>query len=106
MDNSEELIKDLNKTCGLQLAEYLSADQLEALLAEKFNDMIRDQFSALVQFLYRMDVSEARLRDLLKSSGEDAGMIIARLVIERQQQKILTRRQYKAGDACSGEERW
>jgi len=106
MDNSTELIRDLSQTCGLELAEQLSVAQLEALLAEKFNAMIRDQFSALVQFLYRMDVSEARLRDLLKSSGEDAGLIIARLVIERQQQKILTRRQYRADDALSGEERW
>jgi len=107
MDNPSALIKDLNQAYGLELAEHLSYGQLEALLAERFNTLIRENFSALVQFLYRMDISETRLRDLLKlDAGQDAGVIIARLVIERQQQKILTRRQFKAGDPFSGEERW
>ena len=40
-----------------------------------------------------IDVDEARLKKLLKdNAGEDAGMIIARLIIERQLQKIVTRR--------------
>jgi uncharacterized protein YtpQ (UPF0354 family) len=38
-------------------------------------------------------VDESRLKDLLKTNdGEDAGKIIARLIIERQRQKVQTRK--------------
>jgi hypothetical protein len=107
MDNAPIVIKELNQSFGLALAEHLSTAQLEDLLAEKFNNMIGKDFSGLVQFLYRMDISETRIRHLLKeNTGEEAGRIIARLVIERQIQKIETRRQFKTGDTLSGEERW
>ncbi|HEX9514312.1 MAG TPA: hypothetical protein VF939_27655 [Puia sp.] len=115
MDNPSALIKELNQAYGLALAEQLTAEQLEKLLAEQFNTMIREDFSSLVQFLYRMDISETRLRHLLKApptsskgESEEAGMIIARLVIERQYQKIQTRRQFKKEEPTSGsgEERW
>ncbi len=106
MDDQSALIKDLNRSCGLELAEQLSAGQLEALLAEKFNSMILKDFSALVQFLYRMDISESRLQQLLKqNAGEEAGKIIARMVIERQFQKMETRRLYSSGHQ-KGERDW
>jgi hypothetical protein len=102
-----ELIRDLNRSYELELAEHLSLDQLEALLAEKINNLIRVDFNALVQLLYRVDVSESKLRQLLRANEgpaagdqgtggrEDAGRTIARLVMERQWQKMETRRQYR-----------
>jgi hypothetical protein len=117
-EQPKELIQDLNRSYELQLADHLSLDQLEALLAERINTMIREDFSELVQWLYRVDVNESKLRQLLRDSDgpvasgpeggqgrEDAGKIIARLVMERQWQKIETRRKY-SGDAGSDEERW
>ena len=100
------LIQDLNRSYGLALAESLSATQMEALLAEKLNDMIRADFSGLVQLLYRIDVNESRLRQLLQTNtGEDAGKLIARLIIERQWQKIQTRRLYSDGKQ-EGQQEW
>ncbi|MES1160035.1 MAG: hypothetical protein ABUM51_04705 [Bacteroidota bacterium] len=89
------LIADLNRSYGLQLAESFSMEQLESFMAEKVNHMIRTDFSGLVQWLYRIDVNEGKLRQLLLvNAGEDAGRIIARLLLERQWQKIQTRRLY------------
>jgi hypothetical protein len=105
----EELIQDLNRYYGLELSPRLGEDQLELALAEKFNAMIRDDFSGLVQILYQTDVSENRLRGLLQTNtGEDAGLIIARLVIQRQLQKIETRKEYRdrANNKDCDEERW
>jgi len=105
--NSLVLIKDLNQSYGWELTDSLTLDQLEELLAEIFNGWIRSDFNRLVQFLYRMDISESRLKLLLEENKEsDTGLLIARLVLERQWQKIQTRRQFKPGDAISDEERW
>lgn len=106
MDDQSVLIKELNQSYGLELAEQLSTGQVEALLAEKFNIMIGKDFSTLIQLLYRMDINETKLRQLLKqNAGEEAGKIIARMVIERQFQKMETRRLYASGDQ-KGEREW
>jgi hypothetical protein len=58
--------------------------------------LILSDFNALIGILYRIDVNEARLKELLKiKAGEDAGKIMARLIIERQWQKIQTRKSNK-----------
>ena len=103
---TKALIQDLNQIYALDIREVPTPGELELLLAERFNAMIQKDFDALVQLLYRVDVNEARLRSLLQENpGEDAGLIIARLVLERQWQKIVTRRQYRQ-DAGSEEEKW
>lgn len=100
------LIEDLNRSYSLELRDVAGLDELEALLSERVNDMIQRDFNGLVQLLYRVDVSEKRLRGLLQeNAGEDAGKVIARLILERQWQKIETRRKYRQ-DMGGDEERW
>ena len=103
-----ELINDLNRSWDLELSQHLTLEELVRILAQQFNRMIKDDFSTLVQLLYRIDVSEKKLRTLLQSAeGQDAGAIIARLVIERQYEKIETRRRYKQNkNDIPDDERW
>ena len=103
------LIQDLNHAFGLELAETATAEALQALLAEKINALIRNDFGALVQLLYRVDVNESKLRLLLEENAdEDAGNLIAGLIIERQWQKIETRQRYRRNESAgeNEEERW
>jgi len=102
----DALIQDLNQSYALELRAVAAIDELEALLAERVNTMIQRDFGALVQLLYRVDVSESKLRGLLQeNAGEDAAGVIARLILERQWQKIETRRRYRR-DVGGDEERW
>jgi hypothetical protein len=92
----EELIQQLNDNYGLELAGRLSAEELEDSLAERLNTLIRSDFNMVVSILYRIDINEARLKELLKTAAEEEeGRIMARLIIERQTQKIETRRRYR-----------
>src|ERR1700743_1804298 len=103
--DSLALLKDLNQSYGWDLADSLTIQELEALLAEIVNGWIRSDFSRLVQFLYRIDISESRLRQLLEeNTEEDTGQLLARLILERLWQKIKTRRQYRPGETTSDEE--
>ena len=105
--DSLALIKDLNQSYGWELADSLTMQELEILLAEIVNGWIRSDFTRLVQFLYRIDISESRLRLLLEeNTSADTGQLLATLILERLWQKIETRRQYKPGDTTSDEERW
>jgi hypothetical protein len=90
------LQSDLNNSYGLDLPETATIEMLEEVLAEWINTMITADFNRLISLLYRVDVSETKLKQLLReNAGTDAGLLIARLVLERQWQKIETRRKYR-----------
>jgi hypothetical protein len=85
----------------------ISYNELLLYLTNRVNTLLKDDFAALIQLLYRMDISEEKLRYLLAmNKGEMAGEIIASLMIERQMQKLDSRRLFKNNDDIPEEERW
>jgi len=104
---NHELIKAVSSLTDLSLPDDSSREQAELLLAQFINDLILHDFSRLIGLLYRVDVSENRLKDLLTTHSEtDAGLIIARMIIERQEEKLKSRQNYKSEFPNDGEERW
>ncbi|HQW85417.1 MAG TPA: hypothetical protein PK987_13175 [Ferruginibacter sp.] len=94
MENTE-LIKLLNVELSVSINENETYQQLHQHLAAYINTLIQNDFNRLINYLYRIDVSEQKLNTLLhENKNEDAGNIIATLIIERQQQKIKIRRQH------------
>ena len=60
--------------------EKLTIPQLEDFI----NECIKTDFSRLVQLLYRIDVSEQKLKTILQANpNEDAGKLIAAVIVER-----------------------
>jgi hypothetical protein len=105
---SKDLIPALNESLQLKLPAGVSLEELKDLLSVYVNDLIQSDFEKLVSLLYRIDVSESKLTYLLKENpGEDAGRIIADLIIERQLQKIKSRQQHsKRDDNITEDEKW
>ena len=103
----ERVINEVSKELGITLKEK-SYPFGKQELADKINDLVDTQFQKLVSILYRMDVSETKLKQLLNDNpGTDAGLIIADLMIERQKEKIRTRQQFsKRDENISDEEAW
>lgn len=104
----KELIISLNKQLSLQLSTDLSDENLKERLIAVINNMIQNDFEKLVSILYRLDVSENKLKFMLKeNAGEDAAKIIAALIMEREQQKMKSRRENQQRDnTISDEEKW
>ncbi len=103
------LIATINHEMGIELAPQLSFEQLRAQLQAVISKMIVADFQQLVNVLYRIDVNERKLKYLLQENvGEDAAVIIADLIIERQLEKIKSRRQQfnQPDEDLSGEEKW
>lgn len=94
-----------------QLAAIGDAEELKAQkmkLQTAINELIECDFNQLLQLLYRLDVNEKKIRAVLDSNkGTDSAPLITDLIIERQIQKIKSRRQFKQrDDTISDEERW
>jgi hypothetical protein len=69
--------------------------------------LIQHDFGTLVQWLYRIDVDEKKIKAALASEVEsNASTLLATLMIERQLQKIKYRSQFTRNDNIPDEERW
>jgi hypothetical protein len=68
-------------------------EEIREKLILLINELINTDFNALVQLLYRIDVNELKLKQLLEARPDtEAASIIADLIISRQLQKIATRK--------------
>jgi hypothetical protein len=108
MNETERLQTEIIQITGAQLLPESSLSIFQHKLVAYIHDLINHDFEKLVNILYRLDVSESKLKNLLASSPQtDAGLIIAQLIIERQAEKIKTRKQYRGQDTnISDEEKW
>ncbi|WP_226065026.1 hypothetical protein [Kaistella polysaccharea] len=73
------------------------ADQFE-ILVSFIDDLIRNDFNRLLSILYRVDISEQKLKIKLAKNKETkvrSAEIIAHLLIEREEEKILSRAKYR-----------
>jgi hypothetical protein len=76
-------------------------------LVATINFLIQKDFARLINVLYRLDVSESRLKLLLQQQPDvNAGELIANLMIERQLEKIATRNRFKASNNIPDDEKW
>jgi hypothetical protein len=102
-----ELIHILNTELNAELPQDISEENLLQRLSEFINHLIQTNFQRLVLILYRVDVSENKLKQLLqKDSDEDAAVIISKLIIEREIQKIHSRNLFRHKNDICDEEKW
>lgn len=81
----------------------LSHEQLTAFITE----LIDQDFSRLVQLLYRLDVSEDKLKKVLLDNPEgDAAGMIAKLVMERIEQSRKSKEMFPPPKNIPEDEKW
>ena len=107
-DPNQDIIPLLNKELSLELSEKLAMDELEQQLTDHINLLINTDFEKLIYYLYRIDVNETKMKQLLQQQGgENAAQLIARLIIDRQLQKIKSRAEHRSNKIDDeGAERW
>lgn len=76
--------------------EVTTQDEFHEMLSKFIRHLIDHDFERLLNGLYRIDVSEARVKQTFASKQDVAGEI-ATLIIERELQKVVTREKYKNG---------
>jgi hypothetical protein len=103
-----ELVPAINQSMEIELPATGTHEQLREKLSVVINDLINHDFEKLVFHLYRIDVDEARMRAVLANKAdENAGGLIADLIIERQLQKIKAKAEFKQkAEEGTGEEKW
>ena len=100
--------QEIIKNTGATLLPESSFGIFREKLAVYLSELINHRFSGLLSLLYRLDVSEKKLKQVLAAAPDaDAGLVIADLIIERQLQKIKTREALRNNDtAIPEDEKW
>ena len=103
-DNQADNQRDTAETTALIVRDFelttpdkeMTEAELLAYLADVIAYMIDKKLDYLLSLLYRLDVSEKKINQaLMPGNVEDANVALARLVIERQKQRMATKRVYR-----------
>lgn len=104
MESNEHIEQLLNLNNQLTALQKL---EMKERLIEYINHLLLHDFNKLVQILYRVDVDEKKLKELLQQNAHtDAAVIIADLLIQRQEEKIKTKEAFKQSDNIPDDEKW
>jgi hypothetical protein len=82
----------LQNEWGISLSNHISEEEILKQLALRIAQLIEQDLDAFVQLMYRLDISEKKLHGVM---GEEyVAEKIARLIYDRQLQKIHSRARY------------
>jgi hypothetical protein len=85
----------------------LPGEDLRTVISRVINALISHDFNLLVTTLYRLDIPENKISDILVANpGKDAADLIADLIIERELEKFKSRQQFKRNDPIPDEDKW
>ena len=91
----KEILNALSQDWGLQTADIISEAEIIEKLAARVVYFLEKGPETFFQLMYRLDISEKKLTSVLNST--EAAIEIARLIYDRQLQKIKSRHANKQG---------
>jgi hypothetical protein len=100
MNEDEDIMEELGLAVvplidEFSQVQFTKREELRTWLIEQISYLIDRNFEHMLRVLYLIDVNEGRVRKLIQENdGEDAAGIIADLILERQAEKIRSRKKY------------
>lgn len=82
-------------------------DVVRTKIENGINNLLLHDFEGLVQLLYKIDISEQRLKkELAQNNGIDAAVLITDLIIQRQKEKAASRQSFGQRHDIPPDEAW
>ena len=84
----------ITRTFDVESGPELTEQDFLFALARRISEMLDSETELLFSTLYRLDIFESKINAVLNSE-EDTALGLARLVVERQKEKLATRKAYR-----------
>lgn len=82
-------------------------EEMKMQLVDFINHLLLHDFKRLLQILYTIDVDEQNLKTLLQQNLQiDAAVLIANLLIQRQEEKLKSKQEFKKDTNIPENEQW
>jgi hypothetical protein len=106
MEKLYEILKQMDESGSLPPTTE-KVHTIREQLVVYINELIQHDFPRLVELLYRVDVNEKRLKELLASHKDtSSAALITDLLIERQLQKRTWRQAHTPNSDIPDNDRW
>ncbi|MGB0390965.1 MAG: hypothetical protein ACPGRC_08565 [Salibacteraceae bacterium] len=73
-------------------------DDIYEILYPLIGSLITTNFNSIMRLLYRIDISESKVKKGMDLMPDDTGKAISTLILKREIQKVLLRKQYSSGN--------
>lgn len=81
---------------NLEAQEEIGYDHAFLMIMRVVEDLMTKDFNRLINILYRIDVSEEKLKEALALSNDNPASVITKMILDRQLQKVATRKKYSS----------
>ncbi len=81
----------------------LDEESIIDLFTQRVEVLMRDDLDLLLSSLYRFDVEEDKIQEALRSPTVPAARGIAMLILDRQKQRLKTKKSYSKGNQTKWE---
>lgn len=95
MNELQQTAAAIGQDWGLQLSDEISEADLLQKLSDRVAVLVGQGAEAFFQLMYRLDISERKLNDAI--GAPDVAERIARLIYDRQLQKVRSRALFRKG---------
>jgi hypothetical protein len=107
MQKEEEIRKYLQDEFAISILSGSKWKEMQKSLSLCIDELIQRDFGKLVSILYRIDVSESKLRKVLSENADTyASELIAQMIMERQLQKLESREKFRGKATETDEDTW
>ncbi|MFN8320886.1 MAG: hypothetical protein U0V54_15795 [Saprospiraceae bacterium] len=96
LPDEQEAMQLICQNLGVSQNQTINKDALIHLIADRVNELLETDKDLLLSYLYRLDISMKRINEMLKIKHIiPAHESIARLIFERQVERVKTKKKYK-----------
>lgn len=91
---TQQIIKDF--ALAIEIKEQITEEELLQLIADQVAYYMEYDLEYLFSSMYRLDINEQKIKKALSlTATEPANIAVARLILERQKQRVYTKHYYK-----------
>lgn len=92
-----------SSTLSIDYIEGVSDERMLQIIEQRVTELMSQSPDLLFSYLYRLDISEKKIKQgLYESDGMSPNLAIARLILERQKQRIASKKKYKQDPPIEG----
>ena len=102
--SNHSIINALTEELEIEVGQDpISEEELLEAISFRVGRLMDTDSGLLFSYLYRLDVSEKSLNSVINSKSEDPlPLRIAQLILERQKERIKTKKEIETGDVPEG----
>jgi hypothetical protein len=94
LDNTE-LSHKIANDLDLNIPSQISDEEMIDIISLRVEQMLKGDPDLLMSYLYRLDVLEKKIKAAMHTSIEPVHVTFAKLIWERQKERLLTKKKYK-----------